>query len=103
MSNVPADLRAEVNRRLRLGYYSQEDVRGWLALEGYEIGKSSFNRYAVALRENDGNEGVSPIRLAAKNTDPDGLSSEQQILLELGRLKVREAELLEQLRNIVGS
>jgi len=103
MSNVPADLREEVNRRLRQGYYSQDDVRGWLAQQGYEIAKSSFNRYVLALRANDGNERMSPTRLAVRNTDPDGLSSEQQILIELGRLKVREVELLEQLNKIMGS
>lgn len=103
MHKVPDDLRNEVNARLRKELYAnQQGVRQWLADQGYDISKSSFNRYVVALKANDGNRGRSTLGLIARDADANGLTRADEILMELGRLRVREAELLDELREITG-
>lgn len=100
LSKLPSDLRGYINTQLRQNQYMcQEDIRAWLKERGYEVSKSALNRYSMALRRNDGNEGKTSLELVTNEADP-ALSRKDSILLELGKLKVKETLLLDELRDL---
>lgn len=49
---LPSELRAELDRRLiDSGFGGYRDLAGWLADQGYQIGKSALHSYGSALEE----------------------------------------------------
>lgn len=90
--SLPLDIKIEVKRRLREGRQAQLDITEWLNKLGYPITKSALNRYAINLRNEDKHLGLDREFLALKGSDIVALFE------ELSHLKLREAEILEQIR-----
>jgi hypothetical protein len=98
ISKLPDQVKAEINARLRAAQYSgQVEISRWLTAQGYNASKSSVNRYAQALKDADGMDGLSGHAIAAAVPIQSGLTVEQNLLLQLGELKLRESQLIEQL------
>lgn len=94
-NKLPEDIQNEVNRRLRVSSYgNQNELLEWLLEQGYHATKSALSRYAVALKRSDGFENKSAHDIAAESSGHAGLSRADSILIELGRMKIREMELL---------
>lgn len=52
VATLPADVRAELDRRLvERAFGGYEDLAGWLVSQGYAISKSALHRYGSALEE----------------------------------------------------
>lgn len=104
VASLPPQIREELNIRLREAhYYGQLEITLWLQAQGFDISKSAVNRYALALRDADGLNHSSSHAVAARSpVHPVGLSQREQILIELGALREREAELLDRLRELKG-
>jgi hypothetical protein len=102
LSRISEETREELNRKLRSTFYSGFlEVAEWLKGLGFNASKSSVHRYAVALRESDGMNYASGLTIAAKaRTSISGLCREEQIFMEIGRLRVMENELLVELSKL---
>lgn len=119
IERLPEPIRAELDRQLRgNGYCRVRRIADWLAREGYPLTSSTVQRYAkdsqreaLALerlrRETPAVETAlqalgrvhrDTCRLRARLAEQDAPAGAD--LLELGRLSLREGELLEQLRRI---
>ncbi|MCO6440528.1 MAG: DUF3486 family protein [Nitrococcus mobilis] len=94
--------REELNRALRArGYGGSIELAKWLEELGYESSKSSVHRYAQALRASDGLSQATGYEIDARQAvAPNGLSRRQQLLLELGALREREYQLLNDLLDL---
>lgn len=106
LSTLPDDVRNELNDKLRAaGYGDLIAITEWITAKGYATSKSSLHRYSSALESTDRVAGrqVAQIRQAIRSgaqtpSVADGRSGE--ILLELGRIKVYEHTLLQELMGI---
>ncbi len=86
VSRLPADVLSELNERLRAASYGgYVEISRWLRGKGYAISKSPLTEYGAALREADCN----PLQ---------GLTKRDQLMLELGRVRFREAAILDEIR-----
>lgn len=100
-NKLPEDIQHEVNKRLRLSSYgNQNELLEWLQGHGYKATKSAVNRYALALKRADGYENMMAHDIAAEHSGFEGLNRIDSILIELGRIKVREHELISELKEL---
>ncbi|HRD48702.1 MAG: DUF3486 family protein [Candidatus Competibacter sp.] len=54
VTRLPAELRAELDQRLRSsGYRNSTDIAAWLTESGYAIGKSAVSAYGKRLKKAD--------------------------------------------------
>lgn len=104
-AKLPADIKAKLDKRIRDSFYATpESHADWLKSLGHPASRSGVSRYARALMASDGLNGESQkstyVQSAAASQYRGHLTPREQILLELGELKVREAELLSRLKYI---
>lgn len=54
VTRLPADLRAELDQRLRsCGYRDSTEIAAWLTEQGFAIGKTSISSYGKRLKKAD--------------------------------------------------
>lgn len=99
--NLPEGVRQELDARLRAnGYSGFVSISQWLAREhGQNIGKTTLANYGRALLKVDVNTALRPGLLRdqlAASTKSDRTLNE--LLIELGRIRVREHEILTQIQ-----
>jgi hypothetical protein len=100
-NKLPEDIQQEVNKRLRQSSYgNQKELLEWLIGAGYNVTKSSLSRYSTALRRSDGYDNMTAHEIAAETSSSEGLSRQDAILIELGKLKLRENELITELMGL---
>lgn len=104
ISDLPKDVREEVNLRLREALYGgQIELTEWLNAQGYKASKSGVNRYAMALRKADGFQRTDQSHdMMAKGIFDSKLSRRESLIMELGELKLREISILDELNKISG-
>lgn len=94
--------REALNKRIRDRQYGDADGTLEFARSlGAKVSRSAVHRYILALKRADGLDGVAFLDIAA--TAPartDGLSRTERLLIELGALRQREAEVLEELADM---
>lgn len=94
---IPPGLREELNARLRQsGYSGLVELSEWLSRQGYKIGKSAVHRYSVELKAQDR---AYEISTAGGRGDISKLTT-SDMLIELGRLRVREHQIIKRLADI---
>lgn len=94
ISKLPLDIVIEVKRRLRSGGFDQVEVAAWLKSLGHDISKSAVNRYSIKLQE-DSSLGIDREIMAKQGADVAALFE------ELAHIKVRESEILAQLKTVI--
>lgn len=95
ISTLTLEDRQQLNNRLRTSLYSDQAKHlAWLHSLSYDVSKSGLSRYVVALREADGLTNKQGNELAARATDNVGLSRKESILIEIGKMRIREVELI---------
>lgn len=96
ISDLPSEVRGEVNIRLReAAYGGQIELTSWLNEQGYRASKSGVNRYAMALRKADGiPDGDMSHDIIAKGIVSGAISRKESILIEIGKMRIRELELI---------
>lgn len=97
---LPLATRCALDQRLRGGAYGDlAALVEWLHQEGHEVSKSALHRYATALRQVDAEGGDQAARVQQVSRENGGAARgvRDGLLLELGRLRYREHELLSQL------
>lgn len=99
---LPADVRMELDSKLRANAYSGlVELSEWLAVQGHHIGKSALGEYAQSLRRIDAEAGSVTAIIRQRGVGDDlGGEEANQLLLELGRLRFREAQILARLADI---
>lgn len=104
---MPEKLREWLDAHLRSkGYGALIEASEHLKTQGFEIGKSSIHRYAQALRKHDqisGQQLASVTKLmSSKLPLAEAVTGRKaQILMELGRLKLHEHMLLEEMKGLL--
>lgn len=97
------ELRDELDEKLRANAYAGVvALSEWLAGSGHPIGKSALHEYALALRRTDAERGdsVAILSLRGMGDNLGGSEDATALLLELGRLRFREAQILARLAEI---
>lgn len=92
---LPVDVIIEVKRKLRAGQFDQADVLLWLDGLGYKISKSAISRFAVKLYNEDKKLGHDREFMANQGGDILALFE------ELSAIRVRETEIISQLKTIM--
>lgn len=102
VSKLPAEIRAALNERFRSNWYGDfSAVAAWMKTQGHTMSRSALHRYAQALKRQDIAEGRSEAQLADRASDISQVRyTETLLLVELGRLRRRELQILEQLARI---
>ena len=100
-ANITPEQRAELNKMIRVAFYGKhDDIFEWCQSQGIATSRSALNRYAMGLREADGKQGASSISIVSSNPSIESiahLSRRQQLLIELGELRLRELTILKEL------
>ncbi len=96
---LPTEILDQLNARLRSnGYAELEQLSAWLAANGHRIGKSALGEYSIKLREADARGGdlraVLRSRPPKRKVEDELPTTVEDVLMELGRLRVRERALL---------
>ncbi|KAB8173403.1 DUF3486 family protein [Lysobacter maris] len=99
---LPQDLLTELNDRIRAnGYSGYADLSAWLRGKGHVVGRSAVHAYGQSLREVDAGAGdVAAIVSRAGVGQPCRNQRAEAIVAELGRLRVREHQLLQELAEL---
>ena len=99
---LPQELLIELNDRIRAnGYSGYADLSMWLRGKGYPVGKSAVHAYGQTLREADAGAGdVAAIVSRAGIKQSCRSQRANAILAELGSLRVREHQLLQELAEL---
>lgn len=94
---LPVSVRCEVDDRLRKAAYGDYvAITAWLTRNGYAVSKSAVHRYGLALRQVDAGRGDQEA-LVAQVSRENGCTAaaiRDGLLLELGRLRYRESQIL---------
>lgn len=106
IAKLPASVRRELDDRLRAaGYGDLILTADWLTGMGYALSKSALHRYSAGLKQEDTISGrnVVSVRLSMQATaTPAEVGGRKAALLaELGRLRMYEHSILEELKAIV--
>lgn len=103
-SKLPKDVKQELDARIRESHYClQTEHANWLLSKGHSTSKSAMNRYSRALMKADNVQTNSSVELSATAaTDRGHLTPREQILMQLGELRLQENELIQQLLNVSG-
>ncbi|WP_110968489.1 phage protein Gp27 family protein [Pseudomonas huaxiensis] len=91
---LPTGLREQLNTRLRKTDYSGlVELANWLSQQGHKVGKSAVHRYSVELKARD-----QAAEIAAQywRREISHLTT-SDMLTELGMLRIREHQIIEQL------
>lgn len=95
---LPIHVRSELEQRLaENGYSGYVALEEWLAGLGYVVGKSSLHRYGTRLRAYDAKQGKLVAGVLEERTPAREQRARDTILRELGLLRVREKNLMDQL------
>ena len=106
LAKLPTDVRRELDDRLRAsGYGDLVQTADWLTGMGYALSKSAMGRYSAGLKQEDTISGrnVASVRLSMQAAaTPEVVGGRKAALLaELGRLRMYEHSILEELKAIV--
>lgn len=101
ISRLPEDVKTALDERLRANGYSQyHELSLWLTEAGYPISKSAIHRYGQALERTDALTGFDYPALRRVMSEGYQLDQrESEILIELGRIRVYEWTLLNELKH----
>lgn len=97
---LPNQVRAELDERIRrAGYGDYTAISQWLADLGHDVSKSALHRYGAARQELDASRGSDDAQLSTLMKSPPDyeLPRRDELLLQLGRLRLAESRILEQL------
>lgn len=100
---LPVAVRCELDERLRQAAYGDYlGVSAWLAAQGYEVSKSAMHRYGTALRQVDASSGRQDAQVAqvAQASGSSERGRRDGLLLELGRLRYREAQIIDEISQL---
>ena len=102
---LPPEVRAQLDAKLRTnGYSGVVALSEWLDGLRHSIGKSALHDYALALRRLDAERGDETARISLRGVGDDlGGEEVNMLLIELGRLRLREAQILAKLAEIAPS
>tara|TARA_R110002095_G_scaffold215574_1_gene210180 strand:- start:892 stop:1239 length:348 start_codon:yes stop_codon:yes gene_type:complete len=101
INKLPKEVKDELNKKLRESNYGEYiEIALWLRTLGHDASKSSVARYGKMLKAKDlAIDGLAD----ALGLDTDEAYSDRsafQILVELGSLRVKEMELISQLKEM---
>ena len=103
-ADITPEQRAELNKMIRASFYGNHDgIFEWCQCQGIATSRSALNRYAMGLREADGKDGAGSISIVSSNPVMEAtahLSRRQQLLIELGELRLREMAIIKELELI---
>jgi len=100
---LPTDVREFVDAQLRGAVYGNYDgLSKQLLKRGYNVSKSALHRYGVALRQVDAANGRQDVQVAAVSIENSAVAVGRRdgLLLELGRLAHRQAEILTEIARL---
>ena len=102
-TKLPDEIREELNQRIRKSNYTSPGEHAeWLQSLGYQASRSGLSRYGRTLMKIDGQPSIAREISARRASEYGHLTPHERILVQLGELKVREAELLKELAAITG-
>lgn len=98
VAKLPASVVEQLDAKLRESWYGDlEANRSWLEEKGHKISLSALHRYSVALRSVDARQGKTRALFRPDVHKKLREGQRDALLIELGRLRLREQELLTQL------
>ena len=100
-AKLPIEVKVELDKRLRKSCYCLPGEHAeWLTNLGHNTSRSAMSRYSKVLNIADCAAKSSTEITANMNKENAHLSRKDQILIELGKLKIRENMLIEQLTKL---
>lgn len=100
VSRLPLAVQEELGARLRATGYGDYDAHvSWLAERGWTVSRSAVHRHGLALRAADSSLGDQFARVAEVKAGP---RRREELLVELGRLRLAEMALIDRLRALDG-
>jgi len=102
IATLPADVLLELHARLRQNGYAQAvAISEWLGSLGYSISKTTVNAYSQELRVLDAEAGDTSATIIQRRRKSGPTSSSRLgLLLELGRLRLREHQIIQELATL---
>jgi len=97
---LPPNVREQLDIKIRLAAYSDYvNLSLWLSEQGYKVSKSAVHRHGLALQQSDAASGLPTAKLSIQAPSITN-RTKNDLLQELGELRIREIEITHLLREI---
>ena len=96
---LPVEVSEQLDAKLRANGYSDfVKLAEWLTELGHPIRKSALHEYSTALKRTDADAGDTKAIISTRGVgNASAVGESESLLLELGRLRFREAQIVARL------